>query len=51
LAGAKVTAVSLLGYDGKLSWAQDEQGLTATLPEKAPSPYAVTLKIQGVPMA
>jgi alpha-L-fucosidase len=47
--GAKVTAVSLLGYDGKLTWTQDEQGLSVTLPDKAPSQYAVTLKVQGVP--
>jgi len=47
LAGAKVTAVSLLGYDGKLNWTQDEQGLSVTLPGLAPSQYAVTLKIQG----
>jgi alpha-L-fucosidase len=49
LAGAKVTAVSLLGYDGKVNWTQDEQGLSATLPDHAPGQYAVTLKIQGVP--
>jgi alpha-L-fucosidase len=49
LAGAKVTGVSLLGFDGKVAWTHDEQGLSVTLPEKAPSQYAVTLKIQGVP--
>ena len=51
LSGAKVTAVSLLGYDGKVSWTQDAQGLSVNLPEKAPSEYAVALKIQGVPTA
>ena len=51
LAGAKVTFVSLLGYDGNVTWAQDEQGLSVNLPDKAPSQYAVTLKIQGVPTA
>jgi alpha-L-fucosidase len=49
MAGAKVTAVSLLGFDGKLSFTQDEQGLAVNLPDKAPSQHAVTLKIQGVP--
>jgi alpha-L-fucosidase len=49
VAGAKVTNVSLLGFDGKLTWTQDEQGLSVNLPERAPSQYAVTLKIQGVP--
>ncbi len=47
--GAKVTGVSLLGYDGKVTWTQDAQGLSVNLPEKAPSQYAVTLKILGVP--
>jgi alpha-L-fucosidase len=50
VAGAKVTAVSLLGYPGKLTWTQDDQGLSVTLPDRAPSQYAVTLKIQGVPV-
>ena len=50
LSGAKVTAVSLLGYGGKPDWTQDEQGLSVTLPEQAPSQHAVTLKIQGVPV-
>ncbi len=49
MSGAKVTAVSLLGFDGKVAWTQDEQGLSVNLPEKAPSQFAVTLKIQGVP--
>jgi len=49
LAGAKVAAVSLLGFDGKLPFTQDEQGLSVSLPEKAPSQCAVTLKILGVP--
>jgi alpha-L-fucosidase len=51
LSGAKVTAVSLLGYGGKVTWKQDEQGLSVDLPEKAPSQHAVTLKIHGVPTA
>jgi hypothetical protein len=51
MAGAKVAAVSLLGFDGNLTFTQDEQGLSVTLPEKAPSEHAVTLKIQGVPTA
>jgi alpha-L-fucosidase len=51
LAGAKVTNISLLGYGGKLTWTQDEQGLSVNLPEKAPSQHAVTLKIHGLPTA
>jgi len=49
MSDAKVTAVSLLGYGGKVNWTQDEQGLSVTLPDPAPSQYAVTLKIQGAP--
>jgi alpha-L-fucosidase len=48
VAGAKVTAVSLLGYGGKVTWTQDEQGLSVTLPDRPPSQHAVTLKIRGV---
>jgi len=48
LSGRKVAGVSLLGYDGRLEWSQGEQGLTVKLPEKAPSDYAVTLKIDGI---
>jgi alpha-L-fucosidase len=45
---AKVSAVSLLGYSGKLTFSQDEQGLSVSLPAQAPCQHAVTLKIQGV---
>jgi alpha-L-fucosidase len=48
LSGAKVANVSLLGYGGKVTWTHDEQGLSVTLPDRAPSRYAVTMKIQGV---
>lgn len=48
LSGAKIKSVSLLGYDGNVNWTQDEQGLSVNLPDKAPSQYAVTLKIQGL---
>jgi alpha-L-fucosidase len=51
MAGAKIAAVSLLGFDGPLTFTQNEQGLSVNLPQKAPSEHAVTLKIQGVPMA
>jgi alpha-L-fucosidase len=48
VAGRKVTGVSLLGYDGKLDWSQTAAGLAVKLPEKAPSEYAVTLRIKGL---
>jgi len=51
VAGAKVTNISLLGYDGKLTWMQNEQALTVNLPATPPSQQAVTLKIHGIPTA
>jgi alpha-L-fucosidase len=36
VAGARISSVSLLGYSGKLSWAQDQDGLTINLPDRAP---------------
>jgi alpha-L-fucosidase len=47
-AGRKVADVSLLGYEGKLEWSQTAGGLTVTLPEKAPSEHAVTLRVKGL---
>jgi hypothetical protein len=34
-----------LGYGGKVTWVQNEQGLTVVMPEKKPCDYAITLKI------
>ena len=48
VAGRKITEVSLLGYAGKLEWSQTADGLTVKLPEKAPSEYAITLRIKGL---
>ena len=42
-----VTNVSLLGYNGKLRWTQDESGLSITLPTQKPCEYAYSLKITG----
>jgi alpha-L-fucosidase len=49
VAGQKITEVTLLGYDGQLTWSQSEQGLTVKMPDKQPSEHAVALKIKGVP--
>jgi alpha-L-fucosidase len=46
--GKKITDVSLLGYEGKLDWSQDEQGLKVKMPEKQPCDHAFALKIEGV---
>jgi alpha-L-fucosidase len=45
LSPPKITNVELLGFGGKLDWAQDEQGLTVLMPEQKPCDYAITLKI------
>ena len=42
-----ITDVSLLGYDGKLTWKQTAEGLVVTLPEKKVSEYTTGLKIIG----
>ena len=42
-----ITAVSLLGYDGQISWKQTADGLVVTLPEKKVSEYTTGLKIIG----
>ena len=47
LESRKISEVSLLGHDGRLEWSQDGEGLAVRLPEKAPSDYAVTLRIKG----
>jgi alpha-L-fucosidase len=44
----QVKRVELLGYKGKLKWERTSKGLVVTLPDKAPSDFAVTLKITGV---
>ena len=41
----KIRHVEMLGYQGKLEWAQDEQGLTVVMPEQKPCAYAIALKI------
>jgi alpha-L-fucosidase len=41
----KIKHVELLGYDGKITWVQDEQGLTVVMPEQKPCDHAITLKI------
>lgn len=48
LNGRRITDVSLLGYDGKLEWEQERDGLRIKMPEMKPCDNAVTLKIDGV---
>ena len=42
-----ITAVSLLGYDGKINFKQTPEGLFVTLPKKKVSEYTTGLKIIG----
>ena len=41
----KISHVELLGYNDRVAWTQDEQGLTVVMPEHKPCDYAITLKI------
>ena len=41
----EVTSVTMLGHDGELSYSQTENGLTVTLPDSSPSPFAQVIKI------
>ena len=43
----KVTAVSLLGHAGALTWTQGQQGLEVTLPAEKPCQHAFALKVLG----
>ncbi|GAB3658818.1 alpha-L-fucosidase [Echinicola sediminis] len=38
--------VSLLGYDGKLSWTQEANGLKVLLPDDKPGDYAFVFKVE-----
>jgi hypothetical protein len=45
LSPPKIQSVELLGYKGKITWIQDERGLTVVMPQQKPCEYAITLKI------
>jgi len=45
LSPTKIRNVELLGFQGKVKWTQDDQGLSVRLPETKPCDYAITLKI------
>jgi alpha-L-fucosidase len=45
LSPPKIRNVELLGYQDKVIWRQDEQGLTVVMPERKPCDHAITLKI------
>jgi alpha-L-fucosidase len=45
LSPPKVRNVELLGCSEKVTWRQDEQGLTVVMPEQKPCKHAIVLKI------
>ena len=47
--GAPVCSVSLLGSDAKLSWKQQEDALSITLPNRKPNDIAYVFKILATP--
>ncbi len=40
-----ISHISLLGYDGELTWERSDQGLSVQLPPQPPGAFAYTLKI------
>jgi alpha-L-fucosidase len=46
--GMKVGNVSLLGFDGRLRWTQEAQGLRVEMPAARPCDHAISLKVSGV---
>jgi alpha-L-fucosidase len=47
-AAGEVRNVELLGYPGKLNWAQSEFGLQIQLPMESPGSHAFAFKIDGL---
>jgi alpha-L-fucosidase len=47
-AEGEVDAVTLLGYDGRLEWDRNAEGLTVKLPASPPCEHAYALKITGL---
>jgi alpha-L-fucosidase len=47
-AGMKVANVTMLGFNGKLQWAQGGDGLRVQMPAAKPCDYAIALKIASV---
>lgn len=45
VAQVKIENVELLGFQGKVTWSQDEKGHTVQMPEQKPCDHAITLKI------
>jgi len=47
LRGKKITAVQLLGYNNRLEWVNNDNGLQITMPTDAPLSIAAVFKIEG----
>jgi alpha-L-fucosidase len=41
-----ISSLSLLGYDGEVTWTRDDQGLKVRLPARRPCEYAYVLRIR-----
>jgi alpha-L-fucosidase len=48
LAGGEISDIRLLGYDGKVDWTRDTQGLTIRLPAQKTGKRAFAFKITGL---
>jgi alpha-L-fucosidase len=46
-AGMKVAHVALLGFDGKLLWTQEAEGLKVRMPPAKPCDHVIALKISA----
>lgn len=42
-----ISRIRLLGYNGKVTWTQDREGLHVTVPASGPSPITAGLRIEG----
>ncbi|MFI3248515.1 MAG: alpha-L-fucosidase [Rikenellaceae bacterium] len=47
LKGLNIKSVELIGYDGKIAWSQQEDGLSVKFPNKKFGEFAYVLKIEG----
>ena len=44
--GLEIKNVSLIGYNGRLNWLHDHEGLKVTFPDEKPCDYAYVLKVR-----
>jgi alpha-L-fucosidase len=49
LKGIRIRQASMLGSDKKIQWKESDDGITVTLPDSPPSPYANTVRLELMP--